>query len=156
MHLDDVENESAPRVEQYLSKIKVIRRIAGKVIDFLAQLEDFQKKLWLKKKFVVETEYCITLDRIPEQFYPEIGANDAQREEWVRLFAIDEIKGDLTSAKYSMPLTLQFLKENPSLSIDTRHYEPTWTEALIAAVDDIDQSVTGVLVHSENSQAMNL
>ena len=26
MHLDDVENESAPRVEQYLSKIKVIRR----------------------------------------------------------------------------------------------------------------------------------
>ena len=56
MHLDDVENETAPRVEQYLSKIKVIRRIAGKIIDFLAQLEDFQKKLWLKKKFVVETQ----------------------------------------------------------------------------------------------------
>ncbi|HPA96191.1 MAG TPA: site-specific DNA-methyltransferase, partial [Thermoanaerobaculia bacterium] len=35
MHLDDVENESAPRVEQYLSKIKVIRRIAGKIITFL-------------------------------------------------------------------------------------------------------------------------
>jgi hypothetical protein len=52
MHLDDVENETAPRVEQYLSKIKVIRRVAGKIIDFLAQLEDFQKKLWLKKKFV--------------------------------------------------------------------------------------------------------
>ena len=32
MHLDDVENETAPRVEQYLSKIKVIRRIAGKII----------------------------------------------------------------------------------------------------------------------------
>ena len=72
MHLDDVENESAPRVEQYLSKIKVIRRIAGKIIDFLTQLEDFQKKLWLKKKFVVETQYCITLDRIPEEFYAEI------------------------------------------------------------------------------------
>ena len=55
MHLDDVENETAAQVEQYLSKIKVIRRIAGKIIDFLAQLEDFQKKLWLKKKFVVET-----------------------------------------------------------------------------------------------------
>ena len=82
MHLDDVENETAPRVEQYLSKIKVIRRIAGKIIDFLAQLEDFQKKLWLKKKFVVETQYCITLGRIPEEFYPEIAANDAQREEW--------------------------------------------------------------------------
>ena len=94
MHLDDVENESAPRVEQYLSKIKVIRKIAGKIIDFLAQLEDFQKKLWLKKKFVVETQYCITLDHIPEEFYPEIAANEAQREEWVRLFSIDEIKDD--------------------------------------------------------------
>lgn len=61
MHLDDVENETVPRVEQYISKIKVIRRIAGKIIDFLAQLEDFQKKLWFKKKFVVETRYCITL-----------------------------------------------------------------------------------------------
>ena len=39
MHLDDVENETAPRVEQYLSKIKVIRKIAGKIIAFLAQIE---------------------------------------------------------------------------------------------------------------------
>ena len=45
-----MENESAPRVEQYLSKIKVIRKIARKIIEFLAQLEDFQRKLWLKKK----------------------------------------------------------------------------------------------------------
>ena len=88
MHLDDVENESAPRVEQYLSKIKVIRKIAGKIIAFLAQLEDFQKKLWLKKKFVVETQWCITVGCIPEAFYAEIAANEAQHEEWVKLFAI--------------------------------------------------------------------
>jgi adenine-specific DNA-methyltransferase len=55
MHLDDIENEMAPRVEQYLSKIKVIRRIAGKIIDFLAQLENFQKKLWLKKNLTVRS-----------------------------------------------------------------------------------------------------
>lgn len=97
-------SETAPRVEQYLSKIKVIRGIAGKIIDFLAQLEDFQKKLWLKKKFVVETSYCITLDRIPKELYPEIAANEAQREEWVRLMAIDEIKDDLTMPAYSEPL----------------------------------------------------
>src|SRR5690606_28130323 len=34
MELDDIENESAPKVEQYLSKIKVIRKIAHKIIDF--------------------------------------------------------------------------------------------------------------------------
>ena len=89
MHLDDIEHESAPRVEQYLSKIKVIRKIAHKIIQFLAQIEDFQKKLWLKKKFVVETNYCVTLDRIPEELYPKIAANDSQRGQWVRLFARD-------------------------------------------------------------------
>jgi adenine-specific DNA-methyltransferase len=114
MHLDDIENETAPRVEQYLAKIKAIRRIAHKIIDFLAQIENFQKKLWLKKKFVVETQYCVTLDRVPEELYPEIAANDAQREEWVRLFAIDDIKGDLTTPGYSKPLTVDFLKANPS------------------------------------------
>jgi adenine-specific DNA-methyltransferase len=45
MHLDDIEHESAPKVEQYLSQIKVIRNIAHKIIQFLEQLENFQKKL---------------------------------------------------------------------------------------------------------------
>src|SRR3984893_15583280 len=66
MHLDDIQDESAPRVEQYLSKIKVIRRIAEKIITFLSQLEDFQKKLWLKKKFVVETYFCVAVSVVPE------------------------------------------------------------------------------------------
>src|SRR5205814_7525312 len=79
MHLDDIEHESAPKVEQYLSLIRVIRTIAHKIIAFLEQLENFQKRLWLKKKFVVETNYCFTLDRVPEEFYKEIAANDAQR-----------------------------------------------------------------------------
>ena len=77
MHLDDIENADAPAVESYLAKIKVLRKIAGKLIDFLAQLEDFQKKLWLKKKFIVETNYGITLDRVPEELYPEIVENEA-------------------------------------------------------------------------------
>lgn len=55
MRLDDIESADAPRVEAYLAKVKVLRRIAQHLIDFLAQLEDFQKRLWLKKKFVVDT-----------------------------------------------------------------------------------------------------
>lgn len=45
MHLDDIENESAAKVEQYLGKIKVLRTVAHKIIDFLASIENFQKKL---------------------------------------------------------------------------------------------------------------
>ena len=156
MHLDDVENETAPRVEQYLSKIKIIRRIAHKIIDFLAQLEDFQKKLWLKKKFVVETSYCIRLGVIPEEFYPEIAANDAQREEWVRLFAIDEIKGDLTTPGYGVPLTVEFLKAHPTLAVDTRHYDTQFIARLFDAVTDLTKNCDGILCESENFQALNV
>src|SRR5690606_22506306 len=156
MHLDDVESETAPRVEQYLSKIKVIRRIAHKIIDFLAQLEDFQKKLWLKKKFVVETSYCIRLGVIPEEFYPEIAANDAQREEWVRLCAIDEIKGDVTRTGYSNPLTVEFLKERPTLVVDTRNFDTTFVARLLEALGELESRADGILVHSENFQALSL
>lgn len=154
MHLDDVENESVPRVEQYLSKIKVIRKIAGKIIDFLAQLEDFQKKLWLKKKFVVETSYCISVGSIPEAFYAEIAANEAQREEWVKLFAIDRIDGDLTKPGYSKKLKLEFLKAHPTLVIDTRHFDAGFSERLLESIEDVESLADGVVFHSDNFQAL--
>ena len=154
MHLDDVENESAPRVEQYLSKIKVIRRIAGKIIEFLVQIEDFQKKLWLKKKFVVETRYCIAVGSIPDAFYAEIAANEAQQEEWVKLFAIDEIQGDLTTPSYSKKLKPEFLKGHPTLVVDTRHFDMGFTSRLVEAIGDMDKQTDGVLFHSENFQAL--
>jgi len=150
MHLDDVENDTTPRVEQYLSKIKVIRRIAGKIIDFLAQLETFQKKLWLKKKFVVETGYLITVNRIPDEFYPEIAANDSQRQEWVRLFAIDRF------SSYSIPLTAEFVKANATLLVDTHHFSSDFTARLIDTVSDLDHNTDGVLIHGENFQALSL
>lgn len=81
MHIDDIEEESASKVEQYLCKVKVLRKVARKIITFLASLEDFQKKIWLKKKFVLETNYCITLDRVPEELYPIVAENEAQIKE---------------------------------------------------------------------------
>lgn len=156
MHLDDIEHESAPKVEQYLSQIKVIRSIAHKVIAFVAQLENFQKKLWLKKKFVIETNYCITLDRIPKAFYPEIAANEAQRNEWVRLFAINEIKGDLVDPAYSAPLTAKFLEANASLLLDTRFFARAFVDSLIASLDHVAASMTGLMLHADNFQAIQL
>jgi adenine-specific DNA-methyltransferase len=150
MHLDDIESESSSRVEQYLSKIKVIRRIAGKVIDFLAQLEDFQKKLWLKKKFVVETQYCITLDRIPGESYPEIAANDAQRQDWVKLFGIKEIEG------YSEPLSIEFLRNNKSLVLDTSFFDERFVTSAISSQEHLDGALAGVMVHGDNFHALNL
>ena len=150
MRLDDLETADAPRVESYLAKVKVLRKIAQHLIDFLAQLENFQKKIWLKKKFVVETSYCITLDHISEDFYTEIAANETQRKEWVRLFAIDGLQG------YSEPLTEEFLKANDKLLVDTAWFGSGFCDRLLSKKFDIDGELNGELVHSENFQALNL
>lgn len=156
MRLDDIENADALKAEDYLAKIKVLRKIASKLIEFLAQLEDFQKKLWLKKKFIVETNYCITLDRIPEELYPEIIANQSQHDEWIKLFAIDEIEGDTTTPAYSNPLSLDFLKTNNKLVLDTRFFDVSFRARLLSSIEDFDEQCDGLLIHSENTQALNL
>lgn len=172
MHLDDIEEDSAPRVESYLARIKAMRRISHKLITFLAQLENFQQKLWLKKKFVLETQWLITLDKVPESFYAEIcekaelpvqgwdGQTRSQRQEWVELFAIDEIKGDLAGAvSYSEPLTPEFLAANPALVLDTAYFEQALKDRLLSGlkdVTDLDAETDALLVHGENFQALNL
>lgn len=156
MHLDDVEDNTVARVEQYLSKIKVIRRIAGKLIDFLSQLEDFQKKLWLKKKLVVETQYCITVGNIPDSFYAEIAANEAQIEEWIRLFSIDEYEGDQTTPRFTRPLTVDFLKGFPTLVVDSKYFESDFVARLLDAIEHVDQQIDGVLIHGDNFQSLSL
>lgn len=156
MHLDDVqEAERFADIEKNLRMIQCFRAIGRELIRFLAQIENFQKKLWLKKKFVVETNYCITLDRVPEELYPEIAANDVQREEWVKLFAIDEIRAEeLGQVAYSEPLTVEFLKANDKLLIDTKFYGFNSKFKILASIQNLDESTDGLLIGSENFQAL--
>ena len=156
MHLDDVESETVPKVEQYLSKIKVIRRIAGKIIDFLAQLENFQKKLWLKKKFVVGSNWLVAISQVPDELLPEVCANVAQLEEWKALHSLHELPSDVTLPAYSEPLTTAYLRALPSLMVDTRHFDAAFVARLLEEAGDLDDKVDGVLVHSENFQALSL
>lgn len=156
MHLDDLDTDNEVKVNAYLAKVKAIKKVGRIIIDFLAQIEEFQKKLWLKKKFVVETNWCITLDKIDESFYPEIASNDGQRLEWVELYAIDKIDGDLMSLAYSNPLTIEFLKQNKNLVLDTKHFSKEFKERLIASINNLDEKTNGLMIHSENFQALNL
>lgn len=160
--LDDIDEQDERKTKEYLVKAKIIRKIGKKIIAFLSQIEDFQKKLWLKKKFVVETNYCITLDRVPKKLYPQIIKNKVQHKEWVGLFKINEIQptdGNLVdSAKigFSDPLTIEFLEQNPYLILDTAFFSAVFKEQLIDGIDNLDENLDGLLIHSENFQALNL
>lgn len=147
MHLDDVQNAGAfADIEKNLRMIQCLRSIALELITFLAQLEDFQKKLWLKKKFVVSSHYCITLDRVPDAFYPEIAANEGQWAYWKKLGVWDK----------DGPGTVNDLNANPFLMVDTSLFGDEFKCRLQSSMDNIDDKTDGVLINSDNFQAMGL
>ena len=158
MHLDDVVTaESFKVIEQNLRKIQAVRTIASELITFMAQLEDFQKKLWLKKKFVTQCDYCLTMDRIPEELRDEVFANEKQQAEWKRLgFPVGRLvpaapqtkQGDLFAEKKSTALDARM--------VDTKFFGESFKAKLLRSIPDLDEQCGGVLVHAENYAALRL
>jgi adenine-specific DNA-methyltransferase len=50
LFLEDIDLKNPKKYLAQLTKMNAIRKVANKVIIFLEQLENFQKKLWLKKR----------------------------------------------------------------------------------------------------------
>lgn len=156
LFLEDIERDEGT-LARAVTMMKAVRTVAHQIIVFLAQIEEFQKQLWLKKKFVLETNYCITLDRIPESLYDDILANKQQIDEWKKLFAIDEL---LQGKKPDGA----FLASNQFLVLDTGYFAANFTDQLLAALSDtaqedgttLEDTMDGVLIHGENFQALNL
>jgi adenine-specific DNA-methyltransferase len=143
LYLDDINTKQGDFFLAQLSKVKAIKVVAGKIITFLAQIEDFQKKLWLKKKFVIRTDYCITLDKIPSSYYLEIIQNKEQLAEWKVLFDVD-----IQNAE-------QLIFEQ-YLLLDTKFFDEAFKDRLIAEFEDLDKKTDGLLINSDNFQALNL
>ncbi|MDO9230648.1 MAG: site-specific DNA-methyltransferase [Syntrophales bacterium] len=152
LNLDEMEAAGIGLSEGWFQMMRLIKKVGGHIIEFLAQIEEFQKMLWEKRKFITETFYCITVGHIPEEFYPEIAACEAQWEEWKALFSVDEGK----SGKSRKDRCMEFLKAHPTLVLDTRRFSPDFTDRLLASFDDLDEATDGLLVHGENWQALNL
>lgn len=157
LRLDDIDDADMLIVEQQLKKIKVLRKLAKKIIAFLAQLENFQKKLWLKKKFVTETDYCITLDHL--EGFPDILSSifkeKKQREQWEDLCSLDlgKFDQDLLS---NLPQDLIKLEIYRFLMVDTALVSKELKESLLSVINGLDSLLLGICIHSENSQAINL
>ena len=145
LNLDDLSAAGEHAAEGWFQLLQLIKSIGGQIIDFLAQIEGFQKLLWEKRKFVTETNYCIRLADVGHEFYEEILANDAQWTEWGKLFGIP------STAK-----SPNFLGANSTLPLDTRHFSDDFTNRLLATFDDLDASTDGLLVQGENWQALSL
>lgn len=150
LNLEEMEASGQELSEGWFQIVSLIKKVSGHIIEFLAQIEEFQKMLWEKKKFVVEAFYIITIGHIPENFYPEIAECDAQWKEWAELGLLAEQDGKVSKAKRQA-----FLKVHPSMPVDTRHFSPDFTDRLLAIYENLDEMIDGLLVHSENWQALN-
>ena len=160
--IDELENLDERSLRIARAKVRAIREISKKIIEFLAQIEDFQKMLFEKKKFIIGTEYIITLDKIKkyagedflESIVDEILKNTRQLEEWKELLKI-EVRGkkDLIEKQ-----TIDG-KEWKKLPIDTKQFDPEFKMRLIEKLsekNDLDEILDGILIKSENWQALNL
>ena len=121
LNLDELEAGGEARSESWFQTLRAIKGIGRKIIAFVAQIENFQKRLFEKNKFITEVHYCVTLDRVSKELYPEIAKNKAQIEEWKRLFHIEELERDTTQPGFSEPLKVDFLKAQSKLP-NTAHF----------------------------------
>lgn len=154
---------SSDDLKQYMTRARIIKQISSRIIDFLAQLEEFQKMLFEKKKFVLATDYCITLDYIPEEFYEEILINEKQILEWRSLFGAGE-EEQTTLETSGRGINCEYLFAHPHLALDTKFFDSHFKERLLPklkkfdglTVQNLDAEIGGLMIHSENWQALNL
>jgi len=157
LNLDRMEHAGESLAPGWFQILRVIKSVGGRIVDFLAQIEDFQKRLWEKRKFVVETFYCIAVGCVHESFHPEIAECDAQWKEWKELFALDEEQTDIfTNGLDRVRRRLALLRNRPSLTLDPRLFPSDFADRLLGSFEDLDGMTDGLLIHGENFHALGL
>ncbi len=184
LFLDDI-MDSPIKYEEVINKIKIFKKVSKKVIDFLNQLEELQKRLWEKKKFIIETNYCITLDKIIDRHSistpnshsvldtesPRLNKemlNQVQHDSVLSfngatvesiLNTILENKEQLAEWKTLFDVDVQSvddLKKEKYLVLDTKFFDTKFKYKLLSEFDNLDEDIDGVLINSENFGALSL
>ena len=57
---------------------------------------------------------------------------------------------------YSEPLTIEFLKQNPFLVLDTAFFDAKFKHQIEVSMENVDENTNGLLINSENFQALKL
>ena len=142
--------------EKRIQQLQVIKEIAYSIIDFVAQFENELVKIWNKPKFVLNSHYVITLDRLLSQEGGEVFIKrlfshkgiDNQIVEWKKLGIVDE-----NFSPHSFTSNPKSLNIYQHLPIDSRHFEDMEVD-LLSLFDHLDQAIDGRLIHSDNYQGL--
>ena len=147
--------------EKRIKQLQALKGIAYRVIDWISVFENELLKIWLKPRFVFNSNYVITLDRIAKKeggvsiiekllSHPNI---DKQISEWRELGIVDEsFKKEGVLQEYLGGKTLN--PEYQFLPIDTRYFKNLEPE-ILSLFENLDEELDGWLIKSENFQALN-
>ena len=148
-----------PERNRYLSK--AISKLCKQIIEQISQIEDFERRLWEKKKFSYNVNYVITLDKIANKngldVIKKIIDSDCiqkQIDEWKRLELIDDSfnKNKIVENKNLDGCSLN--NKYRFLPIHTKYFK-NLEYLILSLFDNLDDELDGTLIHSENYQAMN-
>ena len=147
--------------QQRLDQLQAIQQTAYDIIDFIAQFEDELRRAWEKPKFVRNVNYVVTLDKLPSELLAKITRHkgtSAQVEEWRELGMVDETfsMADLDKGQGGLDLTDRGPANSAYcfLPLDTKHFKEL-EQDILDALGNLDESLDGELIHSENWQALN-
>lgn len=162
VRLDDLEALPADHLQRVQGKVKAIRTVASRLIAFLGTLEDFQLKMWLKKKFVLNTNWLVTVDRVPQRLRDVVAANAAQWAEWERLGFKPEATGNAGLFGGAVWGTRAYLDACDKLVIDTNLFSDDFkadvlaSEEVLHGAPSVASAITGSLFHGDNFQTVSL
>lgn len=145
--------------ETRIKQLQALRDIAFKITDFIGQFEDELVKIWNKPKFVLNSNYVITLDRIAERDTGLVErllrheGSESQLEEWQELGIVDNSfrKQDVVERKL---MGKQLNDRYRHLPIDTKYFKDLELE-ILGLFESLDEALDGWLIKSENYQALN-
>ena len=146
LHQIMLNNENIFDAER-LNQLKTIKSFAHKIINFISQFENELVEVWNKPKFVFNSNYVITLDKLSDEIIKKISQHEnlhKQIKEWQKLGIVDK---PFTSSNI-------YDKEHTHLPIDTQYFTDLKFE-ILASFDDLDDKLDGWLIKSENYQALN-
>jgi adenine-specific DNA-methyltransferase len=139
LHLADLDGD-LPAKQRTL---RVVRQLAEEVIQFLAQIENVQKRLFEKRKFVLKTDYLVPIQNVPRALWKEVAGNDEQLAAWKELFSVEPKK-----------VSEKFLADHPTLVVNTAHFDAAFKTRLLTGFGDLDEATDGLLIHAENYQVL--
>lgn len=173
--LDDITQWRQEKIEE----LNTLKKVAFKIIDFIADFEDELKAIWCKPKFVKNVEYVFSLDRIDSALLDSVINDEgfkAQIKEWQELKLVEEdekeflknfkslidnfkTKGAMTEADNEQSANsrsnVSLFEKYKFLPLDTKHFSKAIKYKILSSFKDIESTLNGELIKSDNFQALN-